>query len=192
MAEERKELITARDMLEAIKVRARPNIKVALEKVQQGETSGEGAKFLPTDVPSKIRLTPSKSSAHKSLTDKVWDFKFDPYLGETSWSETVEGVECRIILTLTEVDNWMFGFTQQTYTPPPGIRLIITKGARRHYGFGHRFNQSDVKVYIHRRSFRVELSKQYQEFGTLTDGAKTEGLAGVGFPVDWDEVPYDV
>jgi hypothetical protein len=202
MAEERKELITARDMLEAMTSRSMPHARpiggMTLKKAALGRGGG-GDEFHPTEVPErKVKISLDKTEQLPG-TEEVWDYRFDPYLGDCSWSEKVDGVECRCLVTLTEVDNWMFGFTQQTYTPPPGIRLIITMGAKRKMenskhsiNFGHRFTSENVRVYIHRRSFRVELSKQYQEFATLGDGARKEGLSGIGFPTDWDEVPYDV
>jgi hypothetical protein len=197
--QDKKKIITAKEICESVSLaRANPIAGRSILKRRKGEIAGSDT-FVPTDVPDKIKLPPDRNADQISQTPGVWDFKFDPYLGDCSWSEEIDNVECRCLITLTEVDNWMFGFTQQTYTPPPGIRLIITKGVKRKpenhahkINFGHRFNQSDVRVYIHRRSFRVELSKQYQEFATLSDGARHEGLAGVGFPVDWDLVPYDI
>ena len=198
-----KKIITATEICEALAT-SHPVAGLALRRrrAKEGAQSkpGEGPEFIPSEVPEKIKIPDDKLQSQEAETDEVWDFRFDPYLGDCSWTQIIQGVECRCLITLTEVDNWMFGFTQQTYTPPPGIRLIITKGAKTRpeqnkdnkIQFGHRYNQSNIKVYIHRRSFRVELSKQYQEFATLADGAKTGGLAHVGFPIDWDEVPYDV
>jgi hypothetical protein len=205
-----KRLITAREMNEVLaEPHAMPHARpiagmMAMKKKskagEDNDSGGDDDNFKPTEVSDDITLNPNKTLAHIAGTDEVWDYKFDPYLGDCNWTELIDGTPCHCLVTLTEVDNWMFGFTQQTYTPPPGIRLIIHKGVKRSpeknkgnkIKFGHRFNQADVSVYIHRRSFRVELSKQYQEFATLADGAKRGGLAEIGFPVDWDEVPYDV
>jgi hypothetical protein len=206
---DRDKIITARDIFEALsgsKVVPRAIAgATALRKIKKKKeldllSKNDGTDFVPSEVPDKIDLADDKTQSHEVETKEIWNYHFDPYLGDCSWYEVIEGKESKCLLTLTEVDNWMFGFTQQTYTPPPGIRLIITKGIKSRpenrrdnkIKFGHRFNQADVRVYVHRRSFRVEFSKQYQEFGTLADRAQTGGLSEIGFPVDWDAIPYDI
>lgn len=130
---------------------------------------------------------------------EVFNFKFDPISGTTTWSQIIDGQEVGITITFTEIDALALGYVYQPYLSYPGITLTIKRGINStvgtidtNSGKFTKYDSGSVITYVYAPSYRSELTKMYQEFSTLSNKARVEGLNGINFPENWDEIPYTV
>lgn len=140
------------------------------------------------------RLSHFKSSGDilPSSNSEIIDFKLDPLLGKCTWYQLYNEKETFFSLSFYDIDFWMFGYQYQSYVTYPGVYLAINQNASRTYGSGVRFDSSNVKTYIHIASSRSRVIGVYQSFTDLANKAQKQGILGLSFPEDWDEIPYTV
>lgn len=124
----------------------------------------------------------------------ITDFRSDPLSGTASWYEVIDNVEYNYSMTFSEIDFFMFGYQYQPYTSYPGIYLTIKEGVRSKTSksLGTRYDPGKTKTYVHAPSYRCDATKMYQEFSSLVNKARSDGINGLNFPGEWDEIPYVV
>lgn len=126
-------------------------------------------------------------------SDKIFNYKSDPYAGNCSWTQEFEGEEVAVYLSLSEIDFYQYSFQMDQYTTTyPGIMITINRGARSKYGLGSVYDPGKVVSYVYAPSFRADASQLYQEYSILVANARVRGLEGVQFPQNWDEIPYTI
>ena len=132
-----------------------------------------------------------KDKPSVSLSAGIYDFKFDPMAGNCSWVETESGEEVSYFLSMVDIDFWMYGFYYQSYATYPSVQLTIKRGMNSKTGsMKNRYDPLNVKTYVYAPTFRANQATMYQGYSTLVNKAKIDGIKGIEFPNNWDEIPY--
>jgi hypothetical protein len=134
-----------------------------------------------------------------SVNMSVKNFTFDPYGTRCTWVQDFNGRECSVELFSMEyqppqaVENSI-----RIYQPGQGIHLRLTFG-RSSIGTPGSFKQQggskvlsvNSKRFVHKGTYRGLDTVFYKVLSDLVSAARLQGLEGINFPQDWDEIPYD-
>jgi len=132
-----------------------------------------------------------KDKPNVFLSAGIYNFKFDPMAGDCSWIEIEGGEEVSYFLSMVDIDFWMYGFYYQSYATYPSVQLTIKRGMNSKPGsMKNRYDPLNVKTYVYAPTFRANQSTMYQGYSTLVNKAKIDGIKGIEFPNNWDEIPY--
>lgn len=132
------------------------------------------------------------------LEMSVKGFSFDPYGTRCHWVQHWKGKECSVELFSMEyqpaqsVENNI-----RVYQPGQGIHLVISYGTAafgkpgsfKQRG-GSRVDSNFSKRYVHRDTYRGLDTIFYSILSKMVSAARLQGLRGISFPIDWDEIPY--